>query len=339
LPSSLIPSDRNIPYLFNFSYVVFINYQSPVQKKSLLLKKKAWTMNPKLTLLLLFLSGLLTLPVKAQENLIRKDSIKLPSRESHVSTTDSAVTSGVSVTIPTIHPVLGKGGLQYNRFSDFSIAPYLTPRTQRSNIQFHGTGSDDINSKSRTAVATYTPAPRISLYSAATLGLVETPFFGKANYYILNGGVNYLLSSNLNAGISGMYNSNFNLIPFWSLSADLQYMAGRNLMLESSLSYMQTANNPFNLDQSAVQIDLHGRYRLTDDWFLNAYGGFPVSQKSNLPSRNLMPMMDNTHYGGTVEYWFQPTMGAEAGLIWVRDIFSGKMRPQPKLELKFRPGK
>ena len=139
LPSSPYPVRSQHPYLFNFSYVVFINYQSPVQKKSLLLKKKAWTMNPKLTLLLLFLSGLLTLPVKAQENLIRKDSIKLPSRESHVSTTDSAVTSGVSVTIPTIHPVLGKGGLQYNRFSDFSIAPYLTPRTQRSNIQFHGT--------------------------------------------------------------------------------------------------------------------------------------------------------------------------------------------------------
>ncbi|HBU46247.1 MAG TPA: hypothetical protein DEB36_10860, partial [Porphyromonadaceae bacterium] len=103
--------------------------------------------------------------------------------------------------------------------------------------------------------------------------------------------------------------------------------------------FMKTGANMFNLNQSAVLIDLHARYRLSDDWFLNAYGGFPVTQKTNRPGVPMMPMMDNTHYGGTVEYWFQPTVGAEAGLIWVRDMFSGKMRPQPKLELKFRPGR
>ena len=43
-------------------------------------------------------------------------------------------------------------------------------------------------------------------------------------------------------------------------------------------------------------IDVHARYRLSDDWFLNAYGGFPVTQKTNRPGVPMMPMMDNTHY-------------------------------------------
>ena len=113
----------------------------------------------------------------------------------------------------------------------------------------------------------------MNLYSAATLGLIETPFFGKGNYYILNVGANYLLAPNLNAGISGMYNSNFGVVPFWNVSADLQYLAGRNLMLEGSVGYMQTGANMFHLNQSAILVDLHARYRLSDDW-PNAYGGF-----------------------------------------------------------------
>jgi hypothetical protein len=52
-----------------------------------------------------------------------------------------------------------------------------------------------------------------------------------------------------------------------------------------------------------------------------------------------MVVMNTPYYGGSVEHWFKPTMGVEAGVIWIRDMFSGKMRPQPKLELLFRPGK
>lgn len=296
-------------------------------------------MIPQRLFFLFFLTFPVLYPVSAQENPVRKDTLRIIPENPLSLPSDSAAPGGVSVTISTIHPVVGKDGLQYNRFNDFTVNPYLMSRTQPSDIQFYGTGSDNINSKSRTAVATYSPVPRTSLYSATTLGLVETPFFGKGNYYILNAGASYLLTPNLNAGLSGMYNSNFNVIPFWSVSADLQYLAGRNLMLEGSAGFMKTGANMFNLNQSAVLIDLHARYRLSDDWFLNAYGGFPVTQKTNRPAVPMTPMMDNTHYGGTVEYWFQPTVGAEAGLIWVRDMFSGKMRPQPKLELKFRPGR
>ena len=163
---------------------------------------------------LFFLTFPVLCSVNAQENPIRKDSLRIIPKNPFSLPSDSAASGGVSVTIPTIHPVVGKDGLQHNRFSDFSVNPYLMPRTQPSGVQFYGTGSDNINSKSRTAVATYSPVPRMSLYSAATLGLVETPFFGKGNYYILSAGAAYSLTPNLNAGLSGMYNSNFNVIPF-----------------------------------------------------------------------------------------------------------------------------
>ena len=102
---------------------------------------------------------------------------------------------------------------------------------------------------------------------------------------------------------------------------------------------MKTARNDFSVNQSAVMIDLHGRYRLNDDWYLNAYGGMPVLQNNNRPDMPMSPMMNTPYYGGSVEHWFKPTMGVEAGMIWMRDMFSGKMRPQPKLELLFRPGR
>lgn len=241
--------------------------------------------------------------------------------------------------IPTINPFLGRDGIQYNKFEDLSIAPFIAPRTKPLGVDFYGVGSDDIFSKSRTAVASYSPAKRLNLHTAATLGLVETPFFGKANYYILNAGANYLIAPNLMAGISGSYNSDFGVMPFWNISTDWHYAPSRSFLIEGSLGYTQTAANRFNINQSAVQIDLHARQRITDDWYLNAYGGKPLIQKTNTPLRPMMPIMNNTYYGATIEHWFSDTMGAEAGMIWVRDMFSGKMRPQPKLELKFRPGR
>lgn len=277
--------------------------------------------------------------VYAQENMIKKDTLKLPEHQIQMPVADSTSADGIKINIPTTHPILGKDGLYPNRFSDFSINPYIAPRTGLSHVQFHGAANDEIFSKSRTAIAAYTPAPRLSLYSGATLGLVETPFFGKGNYYILNAGVNYRVNPRFNAGISGMYNSDFGVLPFWNVSADFQYLVSSNLMVETGIGYMQTAPNMFQLKQSAVLVDMHVRQRLSDDWFLNAYGGLPLSQSNNRPAAPLMPALNNHYYGGTVEYWFRPTVGAEAGLIWMRDMFSGKMRAQPKLELKFRPGR
>ncbi len=206
-------------------------------------------------------------------------------------------------------------------------------------IHWNGVASDLIDTKSRTAIATMLPAPNLLLYNSVTLGLVETPFFGKANYYNLSAGAHYLISPQLTLGASGSYYSDFGVLPHWSTGLNASYQISRNLMIDGGLTYMQTADNAFLLNQSAVMMDLHGRYRLNDDWYLNGYGGLPVLQQNNRPTSPMMPIMNTPYYGGTVEHWFNSTTGVEAGVVWMRDMFSGKMRPQPKLELLFRPGK
>ncbi|WP_298649916.1 hypothetical protein [uncultured Proteiniphilum sp.] len=227
---------------------------------------------------------------------------------------------------------------QFTPYQRFTLTPQHSD-TNLPPIHWHGAASDFINTKSRTAIATTMPMPGLLLHSSATIGLVETPFFGKGYYYILDAGAHYTINPALMMGISGGYNSNFGVMPFWNTGIDASYQLNRNLMFDGGLTYMKTAGNMFSLNQSAVMVDLHGRYRLSDDWYLNAYGGMPVLQNNNQPNRPMMPMMNTPYYGGSVEHWFKPTMGVEAGMIWIRDMFSGKMRPQPKLELLFRPGR
>ncbi len=298
-------------------------------------------MKIKYTIVIIFSIILYSTNIIAQDikTITLADSIDLNKEMLRMKYPNMDTSKDFNINVPTINPIIGRNGLQYNRFEDFSISPFLRPQTKPIGINFYGAGTDDILSKSRTAIATYSPIQRLNLHAATTLGLVETPFFGKANYYILNAGANYLLTPNLMAGISGSYNSDFDVMPYWNVSTDLQYIASHNFMIEGSVGYTQTATNRYNISQSAVQIDLHARQRITDYWYLNAYGGMPVWQHNSTPKRPIMPIMNNTYYGATIEHWFTPTVGAEAGLIWVRDMFSGKMRAQPKLELKFRPGR
>jgi hypothetical protein len=229
---------------------------------------------------------------------------------------------------------------QFTPYQRFTLTSQHTDKdTNLPPIHWHGTASDFINTKSRTAIATTMPIPNLLLHSSATIGLVETPFFGKGYYYILDAGARYAINPALMMGLSGGYDSNFGVMPFWNAGIDASYQVNRNLVFDGGLTYMKTAGNMFNLNQSTVMVDLHGRYRLTDDWYLNAYGGMPVLQHNNQPNLPMMPMMNTPYYGGSVEHWFKPTMGVEGGMIWMRDMFSGKMRPKPKLELLFRPGR
>lgn len=229
---------------------------------------------------------------------------------------------------------------QFTPYQRFSLTPQYTDKdTNLPPVYWHGAASDFINTKSRTAIATTMPTPNLLLHSSATIGMVETPFFGKGYYYILDAGARYTINPSLTMGVSGGYDSNFDVMPFWNAGIDASYQVNRNLMFDGGLTYMKTAGNMFDLNQSAVMVNLHGRYRLNDEWYLNAYGGMPVLQNNNQPDRPMLPMMNTPYYGGSVEHWFKPSMGVEAGMIWMRDMFSGKMRPQPKLELLFRPGK
>lgn len=229
---------------------------------------------------------------------------------------------------------------QFTPYQSFNLMPQQgIGENNFPPIYWSGAASDFINSRSRTAIATMMPTNRLMLHSSATLGMIETPMFGKGYYYILDAGARYMFNPALTMGVSGGYNSDFGVIPTWNMGIDAAYQISRNLMIDGGLTYMQTARNGFNLNQSAVMIDLHGRYRLSDDWYMNAYGGVPVMKKNNIPGSPMLPMMNTPYYGGSVEYWFKPSMGVEGGMIWVRDMFSGKMRAQPKLELHFRPGR
>jgi len=141
------------------------------------------------------------------------------------------------------------------------------------------------------------PTRNLLLHSSATLGLIETPWFGKGTYFILDAGARYAISPALNVELRGGYNSDFGSLPYWNAGIDASYMLTPSLMIDGSMTYMQTATNSFNINQSAVLIDLHGRYRLNNDWYLNAYGGMPVRQENNQQRQPMMPMMNTPYYG------------------------------------------
>lgn len=229
---------------------------------------------------------------------------------------------------------------QFTPYQRFTLKPqhadndsWLPP------VHWNGAASDFLTTRSRTAVASMMPSPNLLLHSSTTLGMIETPFFGKGYYFILDAGARYAINPALMMGVSGSYNSNFGVMPFWNAGINASYQVSNNLMFEGGMTYMKTAGNTYKVNQSAVMLDLHGRYRLSDDWYLNGYGGVPVLQKSNKSDMPMLPMMNTPYYGGSVEYWFKPTMGVEGGVIMMRDMFTGKMRAQPKLELLFRPGR
>lgn len=272
---------------------------------------------------------------EAQELPSKNDSLRLRFSEPP---TDSTRSLALPLRLPRLNPAENLLP-QFTPYQHHTLSPPRVNDTGFPPIQWDGASSDFINSKSRTAIASAMPAPNLFMYSSATLGLVETPFFGKANYYILNAGASYAVTPLLNMGVSGGYNSNFGALPYWNAGMNASYMVSPDFSVDGGLTYLKTARNGFGMNQSAVMVDLHGRYRLSDDWYLNAYGGMPVMQRTDRPSAPMMPMMNNTYYGGSVEHWFKPTMGVEGGMIWMRDMFSGKMRPRPKLELLFRPGR
>jgi hypothetical protein len=285
---------------------------------------------------------LLLTSLHAQDIPVKQDSLRLETGKSTEQEIDS-LTIDRNETVPLRLPRLNPAENLEPQFTPYQ-RHIVTINREKSNtllppIQWSGAASDRINSKSRTAVATMLPARNLLLYGSATLGLMETPYFGKANYYNLNAGAQYLLSPQLKLGASASYYSDFGVLPLWSTGLDASYQVSRNLQIDGGFTYMQTAGNMFGLSQSAVTMDLHGRYRLNDDWFLNAYGGMPVMQQNNRPAVPMMPVMNTPYYGGSVEHWFNSTTGVESGVIWMRDMFTGKMRPQPKLELLFRPGR
>ena len=92
----------------------------------------------------------------------------------------------INLKFPRLNPA-EKLQPQFSPFQRFNLTPTNYTRNGiLPDIHWNGVASDFIFSKSRTAVATAMLTRRLLLHSSATLGIIETPFFGKANFYSIN---------------------------------------------------------------------------------------------------------------------------------------------------------
>ena len=185
----------------------------------------------------------------AQDIPVKHDSLKtdITTAPSPVET-DSIKSGNVMLKLPRMNPT-EKLQPQFTPYDRFTISPQRSiSDSGLPAIQWNGIASDFINSKSRTAIATTMPLPNLLLHASATLGLVETPWFGKGTYYILDAGARYAISPALNVGLRGGYNSDFGTLPYWNAGIDASYLLTPNLMIDGSLTYMQTAANSFNIN-------------------------------------------------------------------------------------------
>ncbi len=275
----------------------------------------------------------------SQERTSIADSLKLGLPDKLEVYGDSIKTKGVYLKLPKLNPT-EKLQPQFSPYDRLIVPPiYYTGGSGLPHIHWDGVSSSHINIKSSTVIARTMPSDGLIIYSTATLGIVETPFFGKSDYFILNAGANYAISNAVNIGIRGGYDSDFGYIPTWNAGIDANIMLTPSLMIDGGLTYISTAGNTIGVSQSAIMVDLHGRYKMSEEWYLNAYGGLPINQRKNTPNQSMLPIMNMPYFGGSVEHWFKPSMGVEGGVIWSRDAFTGKMRARPKVELLFKPGK
>src|SRR5690554_6669930 len=129
-----------------------------------------------LPLLMLFLCSTLS----AQDIPVKQDSLKLERGRSTEPQTDS-LTFNRNETVPLRLPRLNPAENLAPQFTPYERHRVSLYRERGSSllppIHWTGAASDFINTKSRTAVASMIPARNILIYSSATLGLVETPYF------------------------------------------------------------------------------------------------------------------------------------------------------------------
>ncbi|MDR1742379.1 MAG: hypothetical protein LBR48_00995 [Dysgonamonadaceae bacterium] len=294
---------------------------------------------------ILFLSFLMVFTAKAQEitpkdlnGFAKNDSVPLiefdAAKLRPIQTKDSELGGFMRPLTNGITPSLLKlqTPLTYN-------LNYL-PARKKSRIEISGYGRDDLINPERTVVFSTNATDRLSLFSANTIGVYKTLMFGNISYYNLNLGANYRFHSSLSGQGGIFYNATVSdPLPIIGTYANFNYRAADNLWFDGGASYRKTLGNSFGINQQSLMIDLHTRYQVEDQWFLNLYGGMPIYQETGGPGKPMIPAMPEKYYGATAEYWFREDMGAEAGLIWMRNMFTGKMEVRPEIKLKFGPKK
>jgi hypothetical protein len=221
---------------------------------------------------------------------------------------------------------------QMRTFSEFNRTVPLP-----ANVNVTGFGNDFYNRSSRTALFSVGATPNLMFYSAATLGVHKTLPFGNINYYNIDTGVAFMLNHALSGSAGAFYRSALEFpMPITGTYLNMHFQATDNIELFGSGTFQNVQLNPFNVNQQSLMLEGRLRYRFSDDWYANMYGGAPVYENSGRAGMPMNPMM-RTYYGSSAEYWFNETTGVEGGVIWIRDAFSGRMRAQPKFELMFRP--
>lgn len=227
---------------------------------------------------------------------------------------DKATVSQPTLTTPTMQPI-DLGDTQLNR----SHA-----------VQIGGGSSDFFGRSERMVDFSTTPNENLLLRSSMLIGRYDAPFLQESlNYYGLGVGAELYINPYLSGGAGVFYKSNLNQPS--SLTGgylDLIFTPIDRLQLSNTLTYYNHMSNPSQFNQQSIVLDTHLRYRLNERFYLNFYGGMPLSE-SNKGNNQVLPLLPQKYVGGTVEYWFNGAVGVESGVTWKQDVFNQKLIPRP----------
>ena len=227
---------------------------------------------------------------------------------------DKATVSQPTLTTPTMQPI-DLGDTQLNR----------------SNAVRIGGGSSDFFDRSERMVDfSMTPNENLLLRSSVLIGRFDAPFLQESlNYYSLGVGVELYINPYLSGDAGVFYKSNLNQ-PSSIVGGyiDAIFTPIDRLQLSNTLTYYNHMSNASQFNQQSIVLDTHLRYRLNERFYLNFYGGMPLSE-SNKGNNQVLPLLPQKYVGGTVEYWFNGAVGVESGVTWEQDVFNQKLTPRP----------
>jgi hypothetical protein len=206
-----------------------------------------------------------------------------------------------------------------------------------SSVGITGFGLNFLTNTNRTALFSVGATPNLMFYSAATLGVIRTLQYGNINYYNIDVGAAFLLNNVLSGSVGVFYRSALEFpMPITGAYLHIHHQMTDGLQLFGSGTFQNVELHQFGVSQQSLMLEGRVRQHLTDRLSISAYGGTPVLERSGRAGMPMNPLM-STYYGASLEYWFNETVGAEGGVVWVRDIWSGRMRAQPRFGLTTRP--
>ena len=210
------------------------------------------------------------------------------------------------------------------------------PRLQRkvpmpTRMGITGFGLNSMTHINRTALFSMDASRTVMPYFASTLGVVRTLPYGNINFYSFDVGAAFLLNRSI-SGSAGVFYRNVIQFPmpitggYANFLFDLTY----GTQLFTGATFQNVRINHLGVNQQTVFLEGRLRQRITDRWYVNAYGGTPVFQNTGRLGIPMNPLM-TTYYGGSIEHWFNDRFAVEGGIEWVRSPFSGRMHARPNI--------